>query len=414
MRRPLAGDRGSVTVEAAICIASIAVVLALAFAGFRLAVTQLRCVDAAREAARLIARGEQDRAAVVVREMVPGPVQLSSRVEADAVRVEVVARPLGGVFPLRESAFALLEQSTEPIVGEVSQGRLPGAVGGLRRDAPAVASRSHQIEPAGAQGIGRLSVRGRARWQAGPRRQARLRTRRASSRVRGSARDANAERTVATAPPCEPALALELTLAGEPTPVPAHSPVRALAPARVPARGRVPARSCECARAHTLACLLARTRRTRPNTASEPAATGALNSAAEPKPNPGRPAATSDPRPRPTLGDDRGFATGLAVLVIAGLLAATVVLAHLGAVVAAGRRAAAAADLAALAAAGRLVEAGQGCAAAGRVAGEMGGRLAECLVDGWAVTVRVRVGLPGVLAVFGATSARARAGPAEL
>lgn len=204
------------------------------------------------------------------------------------------------------------------------------------------------------------------------------------------------------------------------------------------------ARSRAHARAHPQGCLPTHTQRTPPATTSESATTGALpatalpNSAArhftsatptptsaptsnttliaaaKPKSNPERQAATTDPRPRPTLADDRGFATGLAVLVIAGMLAATMAVAHLGAVVAAGRRAAAAADLAALAAAGRLVDAGQGCAAAGRVAGEMGGRLEECLVDGWVVTVRVGVGLPGVLAVFGATSARARAGPAEL
>ncbi|MGW0517961.1 Rv3654c family TadE-like protein [Crossiella sp. NPDC003009] len=114
-----------------------------------------------------------------------------------------------------------------------------------------------------------------------------------------------------------------------------------------------------------------------------------------------------------TRGGDQGVATVLAVALVVVLLAAVVVVVHLGAVAVARRRAEAAADLAALGGAGQVV-AGRGCAAAGRVAGEMGGRLAECAVDGWVVTVRVEVELPGVLSMFGATSARARAGPAEV
>ena len=48
-------DRGSVTVEAALGIASLVVVLAVAASGAAAALTQIRVVDAAREAARVAA-----------------------------------------------------------------------------------------------------------------------------------------------------------------------------------------------------------------------------------------------------------------------------------------------------------------------------------------------------------------------
>ncbi|MCE6999607.1 helicase [Saccharothrix sp. S26] len=74
------------------------------------------------------------------------------------------------------------------------------------------------------------------------------------------------------------------------------------------------------------------------------------------------------------------------------------------------RRVGAAADLGALAAAGQLGGGGaHACARAEWVVERMGGRLVACLVEGWEVEVQVS----GEVAVFGAVSARARAGPAE-
>ena len=62
LRRAVAGDDGSVTVEAALGIASIVLVVALAAAAAGAALLQVRLVDAAREAARVSARdGERDR-----------------------------------------------------------------------------------------------------------------------------------------------------------------------------------------------------------------------------------------------------------------------------------------------------------------------------------------------------------------
>jgi Flp pilus assembly protein TadG len=49
---------GASTVEAAIAIAALVVVLVLCLAGVSAVLMQVRCVDAAREAARLAARGD--------------------------------------------------------------------------------------------------------------------------------------------------------------------------------------------------------------------------------------------------------------------------------------------------------------------------------------------------------------------
>lgn len=51
-------DAGFSTVEAALAIASLVTVLVLCAAGLTAVVTHVRCVDAAREAARLAARGD--------------------------------------------------------------------------------------------------------------------------------------------------------------------------------------------------------------------------------------------------------------------------------------------------------------------------------------------------------------------
>ena len=118
-------------------------------------------------------------------------------------------------------------------------------------------------------------------------------------------------------------------------------------------------------------------------------------------------------RGRAPEGPDRGSAT-IWVLALSGVLAvlaAAVVLVGVAAV--ARHRAATAADLAALAAAGRAVL-GQpgGCELAAEVARANAARLVSCAVDGSAVA-EVRVDVPVQLGRLGlhAASARARAGP---
>ncbi|MGQ0841581.1 TadE family type IV pilus minor pilin [Actinokineospora sp.] len=107
-----ASDRGAVTVEAAIALCGLTLVLALAIGGLSAVVDQIRCVDAAREAARLVARGEPDRAHVVAGEIAPRGAEIRIRRTGDTVSVEVSAVPVGGLLPgvrLRADAHAVAE-----------------------------------------------------------------------------------------------------------------------------------------------------------------------------------------------------------------------------------------------------------------------------------------------------------------
>ena len=116
----------------------------------------------------------------------------------------------------------------------------------------------------------------------------------------------------------------------------------------------------------------------------------------------------------PTDPGDGGFATVWAAGAVAVLALLLGIGLALGSAVTARHRAAAAADLAALAAAGQSVL-GQGtaCERAGRVAAGSGGRIASCRLDGWDALVEVHV--PVRLPLLGqvTATARARAGPAD-
>ena len=110
------------------------------------------------------------------------------------------------------------------------------------------------------------------------------------------------------------------------------------------------------------------------------------------------------------VGDDRGVASVVAVAVMGVLCSLVVFGVWLGEVVIARHRAAAAADLAAVAAAGWLVDGSRhACGRAAWVAERMGVRLVGCDVSGWEVVVEVS----GPDSVVGAPGARARAGPGE-
>jgi Flp pilus assembly protein TadG len=110
---PWGGDeRGAATVEAAIAICAVVVVLAMALAGSAAVLDQLRCTDAAREAARLVARGEAVRAEQAARQVGPGGASVAVRVQGDEVIVEVSAPAGGGLLPglsVRAEAMAVLE-----------------------------------------------------------------------------------------------------------------------------------------------------------------------------------------------------------------------------------------------------------------------------------------------------------------
>lgn len=117
---------------------------------------------------------------------------------------------------------------------------------------------------------------------------------------------------------------------------------------------------------------------------------------------------------RNTAPGEAGFAT-IVVLGLAGiLLAFGALLASLGAVAVARHRAAAAADLAALAAAGDLLEGiGRACSAASTVARGQGTTLLSCASDGRTVTVVAEVRPSGPLGRLGVARSTARAGPAS-
>jgi hypothetical protein len=99
-------DRGSVTVEAALALCSLAVFLALAVGAIAAAGASVRCIDAAREAARLTARGEPERGHAVAAQLAPTGARVSVAHEGDLVVAEVstaVLHPL----PLRVGGRAV-------------------------------------------------------------------------------------------------------------------------------------------------------------------------------------------------------------------------------------------------------------------------------------------------------------------
>lgn len=100
-------DRGGVTVEAAVAVCGLVAVLALGVAAVMAVVGQLRCTDAAREAARLVARGDGARVEGVVEAIAPGGARWTVRREGDTASVEVGVTRLG--VELRARAYAVLE-----------------------------------------------------------------------------------------------------------------------------------------------------------------------------------------------------------------------------------------------------------------------------------------------------------------
>lgn len=111
---------------------------------------------------------------------------------------------------------------------------------------------------------------------------------------------------------------------------------------------------------------------------------------------------------------DEGFAAVLAAAAVVVLLALVSLLAMAGSATLARHRATGAADLAALAAAG-YARAGEqeACRRARGVAERMGALVESCVLRGWDALIEVTVEPGGLLTEFGATKARARAGPAD-
>jgi hypothetical protein len=88
-------DRGAVTVEAALALCSLMVVLALALGAVASVGAQLRCMDAAREVARLVARGQSERAGQAAVSIAPAGASVEVAVRGDEVTV-TVSSPIAG------------------------------------------------------------------------------------------------------------------------------------------------------------------------------------------------------------------------------------------------------------------------------------------------------------------------------
>ncbi len=107
------GDRGSVTVEAALVLAVLVVVVAACLAGIGCVIAQLRCADAAREAARLAGRGDGSGAASAVASIAPAGAVLSIQTQGDLVTATVSVGAVSGLLPgvsIRAAASAQNEE----------------------------------------------------------------------------------------------------------------------------------------------------------------------------------------------------------------------------------------------------------------------------------------------------------------
>ena len=111
---------------------------------------------------------------------------------------------------------------------------------------------------------------------------------------------------------------------------------------------------------------------------------------------------------------DRGSATIYAAFALIALTALGVTVSGFTALAAAKHRAAAAADLAALAGAHALQDGADACASAANLAARNGAELTDCTVDGRVVTVIARVQGPHLLGRAWWFESAARAGPATI
>jgi hypothetical protein len=101
-------DRGGVTVEAAFAVASLLVVAVLCAIGVISIIGQVRCVDAAREAARLAARGDEASAVAAARQIGPAGLRVELRRDGDRVVARVSgASLLPGIAMVAEAVAAL-------------------------------------------------------------------------------------------------------------------------------------------------------------------------------------------------------------------------------------------------------------------------------------------------------------------
>jgi hypothetical protein len=90
--RSVVVDAGAVTVEAALALCALTVFLALTLGALTAVAQSLRCADAARELARLAARGEPDRGRAVAAQLAPSGASLDLADDGETVVATVSAR----------------------------------------------------------------------------------------------------------------------------------------------------------------------------------------------------------------------------------------------------------------------------------------------------------------------------------
>ena len=114
-RSPRAQDSGAVTVEAALALCALTVFLVLALGALVAVAQTMRCADAARELARLAARGEPDRGRTVAAVLAPAGARMDLVQDGDTVTALVSTR-LVGALPLTVGgrAVAALEEAGTP------------------------------------------------------------------------------------------------------------------------------------------------------------------------------------------------------------------------------------------------------------------------------------------------------------
>lgn len=103
------------TVEAAIALAAVVATAVLCIGAMLAVVTEVRCVDAAREAARLAARGDRGVAEAAARRVAPEGAGILLRYEGGRVIAVVTSdTPLLPVLRLRAEAVAATEPDPGP------------------------------------------------------------------------------------------------------------------------------------------------------------------------------------------------------------------------------------------------------------------------------------------------------------
>lgn len=106
-------DRGGVTVEAAIAMGTLVLVTVVAVGAVATVTASVCCTDAARELARMSARGEPERGRDLAARLAPDGARIELTRTGDEIVADVSATPFSLIpVPIRARAVAVLEPGT--------------------------------------------------------------------------------------------------------------------------------------------------------------------------------------------------------------------------------------------------------------------------------------------------------------